>query len=77
MPLSLSALVLKDGNTALHNAAQKGHLKVVEILLDHGANIEATNKVINQNIFSLTYVYILLHVLQINNLTGSLVAILS
>ena len=27
--------------TALHNAAEKGHLEVVRLLLERGANIEA------------------------------------
>ena len=31
--------------TALHNAAYGGHLEVVRLLLERGANIEATNTV--------------------------------
>ena len=31
--------------TALHNAAYEGHLEVVRLLLDRGADIEAKNNV--------------------------------
>jgi len=31
-----------DGDTALHRAAGKGHLKIVRLLLDHGALLEAS-----------------------------------
>ena len=31
--------------TALHNAAYEGHLEVVSLLLDRGANIESKNNV--------------------------------
>lgn len=33
----------REGATALHHAAFKGHAEVVEILLDNGAKIEATD----------------------------------
>ena len=36
----------QDGWTALMNAASKGHLGVVALLLDRGANMEAANNVI-------------------------------
>ena len=35
----------QDGWTALHNAADEGHLEVVSLLLDRGGNIEAANNV--------------------------------
>ena len=31
--------------TALHNAAERGHLEVVRLLLDRAADIEAKNNV--------------------------------
>ena len=37
------------GYTALHWAAQNGHIEVVRLLLDRGANIEARN-VVSQNV---------------------------
>ena len=33
-----------DGGTALHAAAQYGHMDIVKLLLDRGANIEIMNK---------------------------------
>ncbi len=37
--------VLQDGWTPLFVAAQNGHLEVVRLLLDKGANMEAANNV--------------------------------
>ena len=31
---------MQDGNTPLHNAAAMGHLEVVQLLLQHGADKE-------------------------------------
>ena len=31
------------GNAGLHMAAQDGHVEVVKVLLDHGAEVDATN----------------------------------
>lgn len=31
----------QEGNTALHNAANSGHVNVVSLLLQHGAKLEA------------------------------------
>ena len=36
----------QDGRTALACAATKGHLDIVALLLDRGANIEAASNVI-------------------------------
>ena len=38
--------ISQDGNTALICAATNGHLDVVNLLLDRGANREAANNVI-------------------------------
>ena len=43
--LGLTTFTHQDGNTALLEAAYKGHLPVVEFLLTKGANLEAENKV--------------------------------
>ena len=43
-PLSL-LFPLKDGDTALMWASQNGHLDIVAILVDHGADIHAVNEV--------------------------------
>ena len=40
-----SALIFQSQETALHWAAVKGHSACVALLLEHGANLEATNEV--------------------------------
>ena len=47
--------------TALHYAAEKGHLPALQLLLDRGADIEAKNKVSQTNthiLYKHTYTYI-------------------
>ena len=47
-PPSLSSLcpvVIQGGYTALHRAANKGHLDCLELLIDKGADVMATNNV--------------------------------
>ena len=41
----MSVLCLKDGSTPLHNASYQGHVEIVGLLLDQGANIEAMHNV--------------------------------
>ena len=36
---------LQDGNTPLILASQKGHKDIVEVLLNHGAEVDLPNKV--------------------------------
>ena len=38
-------LLLKDGSTALHEACNNGHVKVVKLLMSNNADISATTKV--------------------------------
>lgn len=40
---------LQDELTPLHCAARNGHVRIIEILLDHGAPIQAKTKVIHQD----------------------------
>ena len=35
--------VIRVNSTALHDAAERGHMEVVSLLLDRGANIQADN----------------------------------
>ena len=35
----------QDGWTPLHEAASNGHVKIAQLLMEKGANIEATDKV--------------------------------
>ena len=42
-------LTLQDGDTAIHFAAEGGNKNMVDLLLNHGADINATNKVWTSN----------------------------
>ena len=48
------------GHTALMNAAEKGHIEVVKMLLDGNANIEAANTVSRNVIIACTALRIVL-----------------
>ena len=37
--------MLQDGETALHQAALKGHVEVVKMLVKYGAAVNISNKV--------------------------------
>jgi ankyrin repeat protein len=39
--VNVDARLSDDGETALHRAASRGHLKAVALLLDHGAKVDA------------------------------------
>lgn len=47
--LSISILSLQDELTPLHCAARNGHVRIIEILLDHGSPIQAKTKVIQSS----------------------------
>ena len=40
------AMLLQAGHTPLHEAANKGHVEVVKILLEAGATVDAKTKVL-------------------------------
>ena len=40
-------VVIQDGDTALYMAAQEGYKEVVELLLQHGADVNAKDEVRN------------------------------
>jgi ankyrin repeat protein len=42
--LDAITITAKDGKTALHEAANEGHLTTVELLLRSGAKVNATSK---------------------------------
>jgi len=41
--VNVDARLSEDGETALHRAASRGHLKAVALLLDRGAKVDATD----------------------------------
>ncbi len=45
----VSLCICKGGKTALYWAAERGHLRAVEILLDRGADIDARTRVSRYN----------------------------
>ncbi len=42
---SLTLLASQDGETPLYAASEQGHLKIVEFLVELGANVDAARKV--------------------------------
>ena len=42
---TLSLPLLQDGRTALHYAAAIGHIQIVKLLIENGANVNANDKV--------------------------------
>ena len=40
-------VVIQDGDTALMRASREGHTAIVELLLQHGADVTAKNNVRN------------------------------
>ena len=52
----LTILLLQHKSTPLHRAAEKGHLKIVEILLSEGAELDSRDIVSAcNNVMSLVY----------------------
>ena len=46
---------MKDGSAALHISSKKGYTDVVEVLLNHNADMNAVNKVIQIMRMSVSY----------------------
>ena len=45
--LSMHIVLIQEGPTALMRASMKGHTTVIELLLQHGADVNAKDKVRN------------------------------
>ena len=43
--MTLILYLVKDGKTLLHIACYRGHDKVVQVLLDHGVQVDVPDKV--------------------------------
>ena len=41
----IAVIFLQSGSTSLHVASQHGHVKVVEMLIKSGADVDVVNKV--------------------------------
>ena len=48
--MNCNEIVLQDGETALHKAALRGHVEVVQQLMKYGAAVDIRNKVSKFNI---------------------------
>ena len=46
--ISVSVVIFQCGFTALHFAAQKGHVECLKALLDKGSDVTATDKVCDE-----------------------------
>ena len=42
--------MLQNKNTPLHKASERGHSEVITVLIAHGGNVEAQNKVNEYNL---------------------------
>jgi hypothetical protein len=51
LKMLLAAAWWQDGFTGLHHGVQNGKLEVVQLLLEHKANVNLANKVVGRNTF--------------------------
>ena len=55
--------VFQNGNTPLHNASEEGHIDVVEILMNAGADHSIQNKV-TECVFCQLHFFLAIHIFQ-------------
>ena len=53
----LKLFFVKSGWIALHYAAKKGSKEIVEILIEHGSNVNLQNKVLFFSLFLFSFCY--------------------